>query len=567
MGRQSAAPCCDRNEWEADFPSSHQDTPARRPTSGLPAASAATSSTRMKTRFSTICTFLLIGLLAGCSKPAVPPAAPKAPPAPKPVTVTVVPELERSSHFLAVQKHLDLGGPIYAYVDVDGDAQKLATNLQTTFDNLAASQPQAARFLKQDYPALMRTLGLTDIRAFGLSSIPDGTGFFQNKVFVYIPGPRHGLLAGLGGAAAPFARVSKAPADADLYFESEMDLPQVYTTVKTLVAQVGGAQASAKMEGRLTSFGQSVAWPFLDLIRSWKGHVSMVLRFDRTKTVQIPPGSGAVIPSPSLVLSVEGIGPFVEQGLAHSPFFTSHQEGALKVFEPKQALPMDGLKPVIVIDGTTAHLATSLAFLQECLAPKASLAQSPAFKTALAHLGSEGNALTYVSPNFFNQLHRIESLNPNLPEAGKRSLRFMFMQVPHVDRPLISIRSNLSDGILIRSYWNRSLKQDVAMAAMYNPVSIGFLAAMAIPAFQKVRQASQEKAVLNNLRQLSAASDQYFLEHGVSTATYDDLVGPDKYIKRLIPVAGENYRSLTFQEGVPLRLPVPGLRKIVTYSP
>ena len=49
-------------------------------------------------------------------------------------------------------------------------------------------------------------------------------------------------------------------------------------------------------------------------------------------------------------------------------------------------------------------------------------------------------------------------------------------------------------------------------------VIIGLLASMAIPAFQKVRTNSQDKAVLNNARQLSAASDQYYLENGVSTA-------------------------------------------------
>jgi type IV pilus assembly protein PilA len=36
-------------------------------------------------------------------------------------------------------------------------------------------------------------------------------------------------------------------------------------------------------------------------------------------------------------------------------------------------------------------------------------------------------------------------------------------------------------------------------------VIIGLLAAMAIPAFQKVRTGSQDKTVLNNARQLSAA--------------------------------------------------------------
>ena len=48
-------------------------------------------------------------------------------------------------------------------------------------------------------------------------------------------------------------------------------------------------------------------------------------------------------------------------------------------------------------------------------------------------------------------------------------------------------------------------------------VIIGLLAAMAIPAFQKVRTNSQDKAVLNNARQLSAGADQYYLENGVSS--------------------------------------------------
>ena len=54
-------------------------------------------------------------------------------------------------------------------------------------------------------------------------------------------------------------------------------------------------------------------------------------------------------------------------------------------------------------------------------------------------------------------------------------------------------------------------------------VIIGLLAAMAIPAFQKVRTNSQDKAVLNNARQLSAGADQYYLENGVSTVRLTDL--------------------------------------------
>ena len=61
----------------------------------------------------------------------------------------------------------------------------------------------------------------------------------------------------------------------------------------------------------------------------------------------------------------------------------------------------------------------------------------------------------------------------------------------------------------------RSSRGFTLVEIMIVVVIIGLLAAMAFPAFQKVRQSSQDKAVLNNARQLSAAADQYFLENGV----------------------------------------------------
>lgn len=72
-------------------------------------------------------------------------------------------------------------------------------------------------------------------------------------------------------------------------------------------------------------------------------------------------------------------------------------------------------------------------------------------------------------------------------------------------------------------------------------VIIGFLAALAIPAFQKVRVASQNKAVLNNMRLLAAAADQYFTEKGTNTVLFTVLVGSTGYVKSFTVVAGETY--------------------------
>lgn len=90
---------------------------------------------------------------------------------------------------------------------------------------------------------------------------------------------------------------------------------------------------------------------------------------------------------------------------------------------------------------------------------------------------------------------------------------------------------------------NKSQKGFTLVEIMIVVVIIGLLAAMAIPAFQKVRKTSQEKAVVNNLRQLSSAAQQYMLDEGVSQVAYGDIVGADKHITGIKAVAGEDYAA------------------------
>jgi type IV pilus assembly protein PilA len=72
----------------------------------------------------------------------------------------------------------------------------------------------------------------------------------------------------------------------------------------------------------------------------------------------------------------------------------------------------------------------------------------------------------------------------------------------------------------------------------------------AVSAFEKIRRSSMEKAMINNLRQLAAAADQFFLENGVTKVTLDQIVGPDKYVRKLIAVDGEDYSKLDLTQGV-----------------
>jgi type IV pilus assembly protein PilA len=113
---------------------------------------------------------------------------------------------------------------------------------------------------------------------------------------------------------------------------------------------------------------------------------------------------------------------------------------------------------------------------------------------------------------------------------------------------------------------NQTNKGFTLVEIMIVVVIIGLLAAMAIPAFQKVRRASQDKTVLNNARQLSGACDQYYLENGVSTVTLSSLVGPSNYVKALNLVANETYPG-GYTQGITITITgVAGVRTI-TYAP
>ncbi|MBU26410.1 MAG: prepilin-type cleavage/methylation domain-containing protein [Gammaproteobacteria bacterium] len=66
---------------------------------------------------------------------------------------------------------------------------------------------------------------------------------------------------------------------------------------------------------------------------------------------------------------------------------------------------------------------------------------------------------------------------------------------------------------------NTSKKGFTLVEIMIVVVIIGLLAAMAIPAFQKVRESSRASAMDNDARQIASAAQQYMLENNTTSAT------------------------------------------------
>lgn len=489
--------------------------------------------------------------LTGCEKPPVAASVPVVD------TLALVPAKERSAHFEAVNRHLELGGALYGYLDIDGDVLKLAAGAHQLLESVAVEQPMLAVAAQQDLGKIFQGLGLTDIKAVGVSSVPDAGGGFRNRAFFYTPEGRHGLMAAFGGAPGPFQHLGLAPANTDYYIEVELDAAVVYEAVRAVLQQVGGDALAGLAEAQLKQVGHEAGLAAYDIIQAFKGRVVSVLRLEDEQAFQFPGKNGLTVPAFSLLMRVDGMAGPLAPALGKLPMLCGRELlPGFWLYEMAEASSVKGLQPVIALKDGALFVASSQAFLDECLAGGTHLADDATFQRALAVVGAEGNGLHYATPRLFSRLRELPALNAGMPAEQRRAFEMVASMIPQTSIPVITLRSNLPDGLLVQGHWHRSMKQELVMGMAYNPVTIGLMAAMAIPAFQKVRASSQEKAIINNLRQLEAAAEQYYLENGVDTTTYDKLVGPesDKYIRKIESVAGEIYTGLRFKMGQPLRV-------------
>lgn len=125
---------------------------------------------------------------------------------------------------------------------------------------------------------------------------------------------------------------------------------------------------------------------------------------------------------------------------------------------------------------------------------------------------------------------------------------------------------------------NARLKADVdrltAEFEKLNATHAKLLAERAVPAPQSARTGGAlgmprhelQTAILNNLRQIAAARDQYHLENKRAPSSIRALVGTTSYIRRVIPLDGEDYTSLSMEPDAPLVLTTVG-GETVTYDP
>ena len=320
---------------------------------------------------------------------------------------------DRSDYFKKVTKKLDTGGDLFAIVDVSGDAEKLASAVESAIDYMNKIEELPTEITELNLVGLADDLGLSSIAAFGMSSHRNGE-IYRNKIYVHIPEGRKGLPLITGGEPGPFAARDLAPAGTDLVLEVQVDLKSMFELAGNLVESVGGAAVSEE-------FRNSSEEPNPDLLGMSASKIFGLLNtkvvligdIDSENPLQVP-GFPIQFPSFDFLVCIDGVGEVFTTLVETIP-----EEMQTQMIEEgegfqRMAMPVDDevgqlMKPVVHHELETGRVlfASTKEYLEGCLSAATTVWDDESFEQAMEGLPEEGNSLSYVSAELMSEVLRL----------------------------------------------------------------------------------------------------------------------------------------------------------------
>ncbi len=501
-------------------------------------------------------------LLPGCSRKeeAQPGPTTAKPPPGRPALASA----EKTS-FQEVTSQLDPGGNLFAYFGteqwISGAAEQVSSwrGILQIVPGLTAEQRTEANKGFDLAARLIKNSGIEEISGVGMSGIATEKGRYRTKLLVHhYPARKSGYLWSLFGAS-PHALdgLNQLPATTAFSVFFDLDLHGLWTILQRELSQSGIAELEEWSRAFPKGFEEKTGINFEALLNSLRGEFGIVLTLDDTRKVSLPlpTPQPLQIPEPRLVLVVKVkdnlLFDHLDKLLQENPQVTRVDEEGLRMRTMPVPVPLPiPLRPSIARAGDYFYLGSTDTVIREMLAVRVAkqpgLRSTDEFKRITAGVQDQGNSLVFVSPRFTRAISELQTAALAAAEAagaGKATvLRGLFAQNPEAF--VYNVSANTPEGWLtIGNGSSDPSKNALLLSAMQPAAVVGLLAAIAIPNFVKARQTAQYNAIINNLRLIEAAKDQWALENKKRTGdpvTERDLA---EYIprRRINPVAGETY--------------------------
>lgn len=433
-----------------------------------------------------------------------------------------------------LRERIDTDGVFLTMVDLSGDITRIAELLNAVYYDVAPHLPDVP-ILPIHLPGLAAQTGLTRLDGLSMSSVRTGERRFRNRTFFALSEGERGLFDLLGAGNEPFRILEHCPPDPDYIFEFTLRPDVVLRIVERVMAGTVGPTAAREMlaglEAPVVDSGPT-ARELIEVLATrysgagtldFAGAAEGAPKFEGFVVVR---GAGGLLSNPS--------GPL---GLGDLPKIAVNGHEAVDLapladLGPEQRLyAMDRGGDLVLMTGTE-----QLAYLRN------RQPTPPKFQEMLEELPASGTALWAQANHDIESLLRDETAEP----AEKAIMAVVRRFHGEFSGPYASVTRHETDGISVTTLAPMSHKSTLFSVVL---APVGLTAAMAIPAFQKVRQSSREAAVLNNLRQIDAAGQQHLLEYGVESVAFDDIDPSLGLHESLRPVAGEDYSHIVVTVG------------------
>jgi len=454
--------------------------------------------------------------------------------------VATLPLSSASASFEDASAYIDLDGSMVGYMGFEGDGQEIGAELNDIYQKILASRPEMPP-IPVDFTLLIENLGFGSLKAIAMSSKDVEAGLHRNRSAALLNGAPKGLFAIYDLEPLTFTAAAMAPADASAAMTISVNLGALRDTSTLIMQQVMGPMGEGMIQQQLAQIIPETDINYNELIDAlsgkWDGFWHQSYREDFQQEFKFwvsIEGAGSLLPR--LQAMAEGMGvPFSEDEEGLKANFSSLLGEAavigLYVESPKDS---DSLIVYSHSDWTPES-------------GGARLADSDAFKDLAKRLPSEGIAFSYSVGADLEPILAGMAAMPQVVQYGEVATSVIDFLLGDFLEPNMAVSYMDGDHMVSDQYASYSTKQMIMAIPAIAGGGMG--AAMAIPAFQKVRETSQEKAVTNNLRQIASAADQFFLENGVTEVHIDKLVGEGGYLRVLNPVAGESYEGMVIRQG------------------
>lgn len=465
---------------------------------------------------------------------------------------------------------------VLVYVNVEGDFNRAGNWLSRLHKAFLRANPKAPP-IPVDYKAVFADLGLGGMEYLLLASeqAKELTDSFHNRIIMELGGEPVGIFALLGTENQPFLFAERVPADADQISQFQINGEAIRQFARQTAIRIMGPTGQSLIDSQLNQplYPQGPTAARLIELLSTTVQYAANLDPERFKDLETPG-----------IDQLTGDFAYVIRGAGDLPKLIAPLLPPAAGFRELPGDPMGAYAlPFSFIPGSKQELLfSSLPDSGDLLITNGSaardwfmgddsgLTENAEFSKFAAELPREGLLFHFNSQKASR--HGVEIIqtalqqSPDLPAEVQPLIDLLLEVLDSVTGTSMAVLHRQEGRLHLQSMAPYSQKVSLSAAGVAIPA---MTAAMAIPAYQQIqeaRQASADKAVQNNLRQLSSAAQQYFLETGESSVMASQLIGDGKLIQSLQPVAGESYENLLLStEDASISVTLPDGR-VITYS-